>query len=334
MKKTIGAACAAALIAALAPLPHASAAGDTVSVNPRKLDRGDDVRVPHIEGKKVVDGDVSVKVRGKQRFLLGTSGEAYVVQVLRKERFQVVRVRPGAEEVRLVQSSPEQVLLSDDGSTIAVLDKIARRTSIDVRSAVDGELLATGRGFRGYPSLLDLDGDHLVVASFEEGATDYDWTTGSRTTITKRPVYRADISSDRMALFTDDPYDGGCTVVAPLTRPKKKIWRSCEEAVLRFSPDGKRMVNTYILADGLGPNRVSERKVRGRLLASYKVGGFFGAISWESETDLLIDANARKKAATVRCSAGDCERASDLRATPVYRPTVSAEEPLFSRPAG
>lgn len=333
MKKTIGAACAAALIATLASLPQAAAAGDTVSVNPGKLDRGADVRGPHIEGKRVVDGDVRVKVRGKQRFLLGTSGDAYVVQVLRKERFQVVRVRPGAEEVKLVQSSPEQVVLSDDGTTIAVLDKIARRTSIDVRSAVDGELLGTGGRFRGYPSLLDLDGDHLIVASFEKGATDFDWTTGTRTTITKRPVYRADISSNRLALFTDDPYDGGCTVVAPLSRPKKKLWRSCDEAVLHFSPDGKRMVNTYILADGLGPNRVSERTVRGSLLASYKVGGFFGAIWWESDTDLLLEANGKKKAATVRCSAGDCERASDLRPTPMYRPTVSAKEPLFSRSA-
>lgn len=318
-KKTLGAVCAAALLTSLVSVAQpAAAADDSVMIKPTKLDRGDDVRVPHIDGKFLIDGDVSLRVRGKQAYVLGASGDAYVVQVVRKNRYQTVRVEPGTKQRALVQEGPGQVVLSDDGSAIAVIDKVARRTSIDVRSAVDGAILGSRGGFRGYPSVLDIDGDHVIVASFAGGAVDYDWKQGTTTKITGRPVYRADISSNKMALFTDDPYDGGCTVVAPLTRPKKKLWRSCDEAVLSFSPDGGRMVNTFILADGLGPNEVTERTIRGRKLSTYRVSYFFGQISWESDTDLLLDANAKKKAATVRCSAGACERASDLRPSPVY----------------
>jgi hypothetical protein len=319
MKKTLGALCAATLLAgALAPAQPATAAGALVTIKPKKLDRGDGVRMPHLEGKSVVDGDVRVRVRGKERYLLGSSGDGYVVQVRRHGRYETVRVEPGAKQKTLVQKGPGQVVLGADGSTIAVVDKLARRTSIDVRSAVDGSLLGTGDGFRGYPSVLDLDGDHMIVASFERGAVDYDWKQGTTTKITGRSVYRADISSNKMALFTDDPYDGGCTVVAPLTRPKKRLWRSCDEAVLSFSPNARRMVTTFILADGLGPNQVTQRALHGRLVATYRVGYFFGQISWETDRQLLLDSFAKKKGATVRCTDKDCELASDLRPSPLY----------------
>ncbi len=319
MKKTLGALCAATLLAGpLAAAQPATAAGDVVTIKPKKLDRGDDVRLPHLEGRAVVDGDLRVPVRGKERHLLGPAGTGYVVQVKRNGRYETALVRPGKKQRTLVQKDPGQVVLSDDGSTIAVIDKVARRTSIDVRSARTGALVGTGDGFSGYPSVLDLDGDHMIVASFEEGAVDYDWKQGTTTKITGRSVYEADISSNKMALFSDDPYDGGCTVVAPLTRPKKKLWRSCDEAVLSFSPDGRRMVNTFILADGLGPNQVTQRALHGRLVATYRVSYFFGQISWETDRELLLDSYAKNKGATVRCADDDCELASDLQKSPVY----------------
>ncbi|CAN5343078.1 hypothetical protein BH09ACT12_BH09ACT12_09710 [soil metagenome] len=322
MKKTLGALCAAALIGSLAAalptaLPTATAAGDDVQIQPRSLDRGEDSAIPHLEGRRVVDGDISVRVRGKQRYLLGAAGDGYVVQVLRKETYQLVRVAPGRKQRVLVEGSPGLALLSDDGETIAVIDRYAHRSSIEVRSALDGQLLSDRGGFRGYPNLLDLDGDHLVIASFEKGARDWDWRADSIERITRKSAYEADLSSDRLAFFTKDPYNGGCSVTTTLSRPRTRLWRSCREAVLEFSPDGQRIVTTHKLADGIGPSKVWERMIDGEKLASYTVGAYFGLVGWESESDLLLDAYGRKNGATVRCSEGTCERASSVRATPM-----------------
>lgn len=319
MKKTIGALCAATLLGTLATAaPTATAAGQVVKIKLRALDRGPDIRIPHLEGRTLVDGDIRVRVRGTQRYLLGKAGDGYVLQVLRKDDYQLVRVAPASNQRVLTEGSPGESVLSDDGTTVAVIDKISRRTSIEIRSAVDGEVIASRSGFRGYPNLVDLDGDHLVVASFENGAVDWNWRADTIDKITKKPLYEADLSSDRLAYFTDDPYNGGCTVVTTLTRPRKELWRSCREAVLEFSPNGQRIVTTHKLSDGIGPSQVWERKVGGRLLASYTAGAYFGHISWENNADLLLDAYNRMHGSTVRCSEGACERASKVRATPTF----------------
>lgn len=322
MKKTLGALCATALLGSLAaavPSAPATAAGPKdVTIRPAALERGPDVAIPHLEGRRVVDGDVSLRVRGKQRFLLGASGDGYVVQVLRGDDYQLVRVEPGSPQRRLVKNSPGMSVLSDDGATIAVIDQVSRRTTVDVRSAVDGSLLARRGGFRGYPTVLAADADHVLVASFERGARDWSWQADTVSGVTRKSAYEADLASDRLAFFTGDPYDGGCSVVTTISRPRTTLWRSCDEAVLEFSPDGQRVVTTYALADGLGPSRVWERTVEGRKLASYRAPMYFGQIAWESPTDLLLDTYSRKKGATARCSEGVCERASSVRPTPSY----------------
>ena len=226
----------------------------------------------------------------------------------------MVHLARDGQEQTLVSGSPAQTVLSDDGSTIAVIERLRRRgTRVDVRSSADGTLLASRDDFRSYPSLLDLDGDHLVVASFAAGARDWNWSADTVQRISRKPVYRVDLGTDRLAFFTGDPYDGGCSVVTTLARPRTRLWRSCHEAVRAFSTDGARLVTTDKLADGIGPGRVWERTVRGRLLASYTVAQFIGTIAWESPVDLLLDVHGRHQVTTVRCSAGDCERASDAR---------------------
>ena len=332
MLKILGAAlCATALAGSVATaVPSATPAGaattsattsaandaPTVMIKPRALDRGPEVTTPHLEGRFVVDGDIRLRVRGKQRHLLGRSGDGYVVVVLRGEDYRAVRIRPGRRQRVLFETSPGRSVLSADGSTMATVDRIARRTSIDVRSAVDGALIASRGGFRGYPSILDVAGDHVLTGSFENGAHDWDVRADTVEKVSRKPAYEADLGTDRLAYFTADPYDGGCSVVTTVSPPRATLWRSCREAVLAFSPDGERLVTTHKLADGLGPAKVVERTVRGDRLATYRVPFFFGLISWESSTDLVLDSYAKKQGALVRCSEGDCERASDLRPTP------------------
>jgi hypothetical protein len=125
--------------------------------------------------------------------------------------------------------------------------------------------------------------------------------------------YAASTTDDRLATYTRDPYRDGCTVVSRLSDPEQVLWRSCKERVTDFAPGGQRMATIHILSDGIGPDRVTMRKVRGRELASY-TARWFGAIAWEDDTFLVLYTNGRKKAAWVRCDIADCERASDLRA--------------------
>lgn len=228
-----------------------------------------------------------------------------------------MRVAPGSPPRTLMRGTHDQVLLSDDGATLAVIQDLDRRAALDIRSADDGSLLAS-RTFRTYPRLLDVDGDHVVVASFDRGAVDFNWRAGTRERITPMPAYAADLGSNRLAYFTSDPYDGGCSQVAPMHRPQRVLWRSCDERVAAFSPTGRRIITVHLLADGIGPNQVWERSDRGRLFGSYRVGSFFGSLSWESSTDLLLEAYGPRRGAVARCSEGECQRATELSATPRY----------------
>lgn len=315
MKKLMAVLAAAALTTLTtltAPVP--AHAAEPTRIQPTKLARGADVQIAHVEGGSVVDGDVRVPVTGSSPYLLGTSGRGYVLLVRTAHDYRVVRVAPGHAQKTLLGGSPDQVVVSGDGETFAVTSQ-ARTTSVDIRSTRSAKLVGTG-DFAGSPRVLDLDGDHVVVASFSQGAVDYDWQAGTTRTITTKPAYAADLANDRLAYFTADPYEGGCTVLTSLSRPRTQLWQSCRERVEKFSPDGQRIATVHKLSDGPGPSTVWERTIDGDLLASYDVGGYFGATTWESSTDLLLEANGPHKAATVRCSGGDCERASAVRATP------------------
>ena len=143
-----------------------------------------------------------------------------------------------------------------------------------------------------------------------------------RTDRTRQVVARtggvADIAADRLGSYTGDPYAGGCYVLSSLTHPRDILWRSCGERAVEFSPDGRRVATVGILDDGLGPTRVTVRRVsHGAALARY-AAKWFGAIRWESDTALLLDANGERKSATVRCVLAECERATDLEPAPQY----------------
>ncbi|WP_323792151.1 hypothetical protein [Nocardioides sp.] len=308
-------------LALLSPLttsvPAVSASSDdqTVTVRAARLERGPDIVGPHLKGHTVVDGDVRVKVRADHVFLLGPTDGGYVVEVIRDGRSRTLVVAPDEDERALVKGSAAQVRLSGDGETLAVIRRVTRRTVIRIRSVADRALLAE-ESFGRYPELLDLDGDRLLVTRYDGGAVAFDFRAGTRRRVTDQRVHAADLATNRLAYYTADPYEGGCTVVAPLDRPTNVQWTSCDERVHAFSPDGSRMATVDKLADGAGPGQVWERTVRGRLLGSYRVTGYFGQVWWETTRDLLLEAWGRRKGATVRCSEGDCERVTAVRSTP------------------
>ncbi len=102
--------------------------------------------------------------------------------------------------------------------------------------------------------------------------------------------------------------------MSTLSRPNKALWRSCEEGIEAFSPDGSRFATTHILSDGLGPNRFTLRKTTGRKLAVYDAPYYYGRIWFEDGRHVLAETFAKTKGAVVRCDGDGCERTTPVTA--------------------
>lgn len=299
---------------------------------PARLDRGAPMQVPHLNDHTIVDGDVRVRVSGGQVRLLGASGDDYVVGISDQDgggNFRTVRVTAAGERTVLFRGEPiwDQTL-SNDGAQVTVatyLDR--RRTRVRVYDATDGTREAA-RVFRGSVEVLDADERRIVLGGWSPDRT-LSWNPDSNATkqVSDRVGYAADISADRLATVTGDPYLGGCTVVTTLSDPRDRRWRSCDERVAEFSPGGTRMATIHILSDGLGPRDVRLRRSGGKPLAHYSTAGWFGQLWWEDERTLLLDTVGAEKAAVVRCVLTDCERATALRPAPSLRPVVTPGQP-------
>jgi hypothetical protein len=309
---------ALALVPAGASQAAPSAPVRVLEIKPAKLDRGPDAQVPRMSGRTVVDGDRRVQVEGRQPVLLGRSGSAYVVVSRIDGRWVTQRVAPGRPAKVLARKTyPESVLLSDDGAHLAI-DRFFRGTSVlGVRDARTGTYVG-GIAFDGYVDSIGANGGRVVVSGDDIGTRLWNPVTGTTRRISGLKGSLVDFAGDRLAGYTGDPYEGGCTRVVRLSRPGTVLWRSCEERVHSFSSQGRRMTTVDILADGLGPHRLWERGARGRLFARYDIQGWFGDAQWENDSDFVVEAAGRTQMALVRCSGGVCDRASALRPTPRY----------------
>jgi hypothetical protein len=306
-----------------------SSAVPATELAPARLERGADVKGPHLEGRTVVDGDVRVPIRAGRVRLLGPSGDDYVVGTAGADgigRFRVLRVTAGGAKTVLLRGVEMwEMVLSGDGTAVA--DETYRRgdrsTRLRVWSTTDGHR-EISRRFPGSVSILDFDESRMVLGSWAPDRTFW-WNVARDRTrgIVNRTGYRADIGAARFASFTGDPYEGGCSVVAHLAEPRT-LWKSCSQRVEAFAPTGGRAAAVHILSDGVGPNEVRTIGSRGKVLARYTTEGWFGGLTWETSRALLLETVGSEKAATVRCELRSCQRASALRKAPSYRVSVPA----------
>jgi hypothetical protein len=316
LSRTLAAAGSAALSTGLSLglLASPASAMPAITLTPGSLSRGADVAIPHLDGKTVVDGTVRVKVKAPTVRLLGKSGADYVVATGNKQggHGRIFRVAADGSRTLLARANVFQTILAGDGGRL-VATKIGRsaKTTITAYDATTGAKLAS-RKFKGYSSTLDAEADRVLVG---DQRRTFIWTTStdSIAVVNRDFGYAGDLSSDVVASFTKDPYNGGCTVVTRITSGTR-LWKSCTEAVAVFSPDASRIATTGILSDGPGPGRIDARTISGKHLGRYQVrSGWFGEITWESPTALLLQVNGARKAFTARCTGTACERASDLR---------------------
>jgi hypothetical protein len=303
----------AAGLIAVAPAAARPDDGAVTSVRLGQLDRGPGPAVPRVVGTSIVEGDRAVAVDADEVQLLGTSGGEYVASIYSAGGSSVERVAADGTRTVVLDRVPFAVALSGDGTQLVTTrPRGTRRTVVAVRDATTGERVAR-HTFGAGASVLDADEGRVVVGQTGPART-LSWHVDRDrvTRISDRTGYAADISADRLAAFTAPLYEGGCSVLTRLSTPRRATWRSCERAVLAFSPDGRRTLTTNILMDGpLG--QVEVHTARGRRVAAYRSGDSFGVLGWEdARTALVTVYDRRGRSALVRCHLTDCERASDV----------------------
>jgi WD40 repeat protein len=294
----------------------ALAAEPTTELRPAQLERGADVQIPHVEGNFVVDGDVRVGFASRPS-LLGTSDDAFIVWL---SDGRILRVEPTGDRMVIHKGNDVSLEVSADGSRLAVVTGDSTSSKVRIIDTFTGDTVKTRTFSAGWVQALDFEGNRVVLSSFTSADTrTWIWNTLKNSTrqITDRPGYLADLATDRLATYTRDPYDGGCTKLVRISAPTDVLWRSCSDRITALSPAATRMATIHILSDGLGPNRVTLRGAHGGALASY-TAQWFGLITFETNKALLLDTNGTKKSALVRCTLEGCVRASDLRDVEVF----------------
>lgn len=339
---TVATALGTLLIAGLSPLSAAtgapaSPAEPPINLNPTQLSRGSDAKIPYLRGKTIVDGSNRVTVRVKQAGLLGKSGDDYVLWATSGSAApNIVKVTPSGGLTTLVTGGDGfNAVLSSDGSRVAVpKPKVkAKGTVIKLYDVADGSRVAKTK-VPGFGNLLDIDDGRVIVGTTSPARTiSWDYERDTKNQLAKRTAYAANIAVNRLAVFDKDPFAGGCSVVSTLSDPKAVFARSCSERVYAFAPNGRRMAVIDLLTDGIGPNQVIVRRVGGREEAAYVAPFFFGDIVWEGNRKLLLETNARRRSALVRCAGTTCQRASKIGPAPSVRPLPSFRHAQFESPS-
>lgn len=293
-----------------------AAPAGTTRIDPARLDRGPDATVPHRERRAIVDDGVRTRVPGDWFRLLGTRPDGdYVVLVGDGDSESVRTFTPGGGGRKLLGDVwGSTAHLGSDGTTV-VLETFRirprRHTLLRAYDSTTGELLGQ-RKRSGALTTLDASTTTVVYAGENGPVVSWDLATDEGARVSRRYGYRADLVADRLAVFTKDPYQGGCTVVSTLSDPAAELWRSCEEAVVDFSPDGSHLLTIFKLADGLGPNEARLRTVEGEQVGRYRVDGYLGQLLFEDGDTALLEAWTQDSSGLVRCDGSDCELASDL----------------------
>lgn len=295
----------------------------TVTIRPGELPRGANPQVPWVFDGTLLHGSLRVDVP-RNAWLLGASGDDYLLLRPGNDVSRVVRVAPDGSRTRVLEMpATHQVRLSTDGEML--IRTAQRRVEGDWRTVLYVHDPATGdvvdrRRSGGIVDVLDADAGRAVLGSWTPREKTLLWDVAADTTrlLVRQAGYIADLRADRLGTFTKDPYLGGCTVLRTLSTPDEVLSTSCEERAAAISPSGRRVATIHILSDGLGPRDVSVRRDTGRKLTDYRVAGWFGRLDFESDRALLLEASGRKRQAVVRCEGSACERASRTRPTPAY----------------
>lgn len=304
--------------------PSVSAVADDLprgtTLRPGQIERGEDTRKLHLEGRVIVDGDRRTRVeQGRFVNLLGRVGDEYLVRTIPSDyrSWRLLRIDRDGNAVELMDGGRNipLAIASDDGSHVALIRFGQDRSRLTVADSWDGAVLRDRR-FLGHLEVMDYGPRRLVLTQWPGPRSRTFWWNphnNRQVRISNRPALLADVSADRVSLFLGHVSD--CLRVAPLSEPRRRLWRSCRDRVIAFSPDGRRMI-TGLQGDDHFPPVVQVRRIHGRLQATYRAKAIGFAV-WENNRSVLIEAMGRSYTAVVRCTPRQqCERATRLHKNP------------------
>ena len=291
----------------------AESAAPTVMVKPAELDRGANPAIPRVLGTTILDGAHRIELTDVAEVqLYGTSAGDYVVGTFGNAggASRIERVAPDGSRETIKHHIRGNVDLSADG--LQVFESILRddqTTRVTVRDALTGAQQSRRR-FPGYVQVLVADAGRAVLGSGAPYRTFW-WTpeTDRTSMISHREGYFADIRADRVATIKISGPENACSALTSLSDRHTTLWRSCEQAILVSSPNGRRVLTRWIMQDGPN-NTFSVHRADGRRLVTYRSAGSFGSATWETNRRALLTTYGTKRGSIVRCQLDACERAS------------------------
>lgn len=309
---------AVALLLALMAPAGASAPG----IEPGSLPRGADLDRPYVEGTTIVDGARRIDVPLRHPELVATARGGYIVAD-RRFAAAVFLDHDGAK--RRLPGADQDTIVSSDGRLYGTASLAGDGvTDVGVRRVRDGRRLAS-RVFRSwvddnvgrFAHPIALSGNRMLIGGDGGRVMVWNWKRDTvRTVIEDTWHLQVGSLDEDIAAGWTAPGER-CTFVARLSTPHRRLWKSCEERVVAFSPDGRRMVTTDRRVDpSFGKVRTLVlRAVAGRELGRWTAERFTD-IAFESDTAISFRVEGSTSTAMVRCSAKRCQAASDAALLP------------------
>lgn len=230
--------------------------------------------------------------------------------------------------------------LSPDGTKVAATAYDPSLGHVlNVYDATTGDVLATRSDTGHYYSLTVLGfGKKGVLFSHDTGTRaggrwHTSWwnpTTDATSIVVRKRAYGASVAGNRLYYSRTNGSSDGCSRVVPLHRPKHVLWQTCRHMVVGASPNGSRLVTIYtgdqgygfygrqttarsFQTDGMPVRGFTVRKATGKRVAAFRARSMILPVGWEGNRTLVVHAASKKSEALVRCTDGDCKRATPAR---------------------
>jgi hypothetical protein len=312
------------------PTPTAtpSTAPVRIKLDLGKLSKGRDPQVPYLVGREVRGGAGDIrKIPGKEQ----------IQQIARRGDDVLAVLSKGTGTELLQLGITNTVLRTPDVTTLVTTDDESRAAYGAVRTGAGGQALKGGIVYAEAPSgqlgkLQVPNGWNLQVLAYRNGKVYYrsgdneagsswklyEWapdtpkateirTVASPTGLSGNGEVAASVSS-----ITSSGTCSAVTVVAT----GKRLWKTCENQVVGFTPDGGTAIGAPAYIDGYSNGTVSALDAKtGRLIREW-TGSFHQTVA-EDDQHLLIVADGGSettKASIIRCdlTTGSCELATPL----------------------
>ncbi len=311
--------------------PPTSSGPVTVKLTVSKLPKGREPQIPYLFGRELRGGAGSpMKVPGSGTIHAVGRLDPYALAVVSKgdSGTELVRFDGHSSEVRRTPGV-SSLVTTDDQSAAAYA---AARISSQGAATKGGVVYAERSG--SVQSLKVTDGWNVEVLAFvngtvfyRAGATEngawalYSWKPGSAKAQTEKVTSPTAVSHDgrvvaSASLINDS---GSCSTVSEVATGKQ-LWRTCDNWISGFTPDGGTAIGGPAYGDGYCALEQAALDAKGgRLLREWK--GCFHSIKAEDDQHLLIVAVASggggdpgTKSAIIRCniSTGGCELATSI----------------------